>query len=149
INGEQLSRWAEGIWSALPSITLNEAEFSFATNSTANALDCVVDIASSDLEILLKSFPASCRPFSAQLLLSKVKVLQELNHELEKNNITSPFTKTSLLEPVFLSNIIVATKRSWDVVEAQGIKSGEKIFIWLREHLSKNYVRGALASVTS
>lgn len=142
-NGEQLTAWAQEVRAALPIIVRNQANFEFSSSAVSLADQCLTDLATNDLALLIKNFPSSCRPLEGQTLLEKISVLASLSHDFHQQHGYTPFVASGLLAPVVVQNFIVLVKKSFDQAIASGVSALAHLK-WLKAHLVDQNVRTAL-----
>lgn len=143
INGEKLSTWANQIRQAIPQTQVNSARFTFSNQLSGNGLECLNQIAMSDLDVLIKNFPSSCNPLVGQPLLERLSVIAQLASDYVATGNSTPFAHDGLFSPKIIQSLIVASKKSLMSVLEQGGDS-EQYIKWMSSIILDDRLRTLL-----
>ncbi len=112
INGESLATWAQDIIDLIPKVSVNEISFNFNDTFSGSSNACLDSIISSDLDLLIRNFPAGCSLTSSSTLVGKLSLISELSSSFSLSNGYDLVSKSNFLNYEFLQSIILTLKQS-------------------------------------
>src|SRR5690606_14529071 len=127
-------------------INLNRTTFKLASDNAFSSFQCLDEIAASPLEIIIKSFPASCRPFDGVIFLEKIAILSDLSKFYKLDHGSDAFAGTGLLSPAVMENTILLSKKVYDKSVQENIDLASQLN-WLRTQFEKPQLRNILNSL--
>tara|TARA_R110000868_G_scaffold55424_8_gene172350 strand:+ start:9976 stop:14025 length:4050 start_codon:yes stop_codon:yes gene_type:complete len=133
INGERLTQWAEQIRSILPANNPNRQTFTFRDEDSFISSKCLSNLASTDLDVLIKHFPTDCRPFDSQVTLKNLKLLSELGIQYKLDHGVELFSSGGLLDEQVMQSLIMVAKNIQ--MEIGGKDDLERLLVSARKNL--------------
>lgn len=112
VNGESLLAWAQEIASLIPQTSRNDISFSFVDTFHGSSSECLDRIISSNLDILIRDFPAPCNLTSQETLLGKMSILSDLSKDYLAQYGIDLISKDNFLNQNFLQSLILSLKKS-------------------------------------
>lgn len=112
VNGETLTAWAQEISALIPRVSINNISFNFNDAFSGNSNSCLNSIVSTDLDILIKSFPESCTLTDGATLIGKLSLLSGLSKDFALEQGYGLIGNNNFLNYKFLQSLILTIKKS-------------------------------------